>query len=291
MKPYNPAYDFEIGEICVHDDVFWKAAIAGTLPTPLQGDPSWVAFRQKVLNNRNLASGVDANGVVQPFAFFDTDDALCIGPQADVRQTIITASPLNMFRPQYVADFVEANGLGPLVAAPATTGSGNYSYSPGQLAINTGTTNGSIVDLRLPYVPHTFVRGSRVYFYLYTYPNGNLDLKFGVRNPINGHYARFERAEDNTASSYVAATADGGTSQQVATYHGGDSVRTLFCIEQTAAAEFKFYISTSGGRLQHKATCNLKTPSGMAEPFVRFSNRAAANRLVYLDFVWSIPIR
>lgn len=294
MKLYNPAREYEIGEICVDgDDVFWQAKLAGNLPTPVVSDAvSWKPFNPLALNNKNIGRGVDSNGVPQNFMFMDPDDALCIGSQWDVRQTIIAPSPFNMFRPQYVADFVEASGLGPLVATPSLWGTGNYNFLPGKLQMNTGGTSSSGIDLRLPYVPFEFVAGNRIYFYLHTYPNGNLDLKFGLRNPTgNGHYARFERIEDNTALNYVACVAAGGAAEQVSTFHVGDSVRTLFCIEQTGPSTLKFYIGNSGGQLELVATCTTKTPVGIAEAFVRLSNRAAVARSVFLDFVWAIPIR
>lgn len=237
-------------------------------------------------NNVNTGCQKDKRGNVQNIAYYDADDGMQIGPN-DPRLTLINQVPLNFFRPHVVSEFDEVS-LDPKWTT-SLTGSAYMSYSNSEAIIHTGTTNGSGCEMAIPNAPMYFVAGQRVYFYLYTTPNGNLDLEFGVKYDAN-NLIRFRRIEDSVAQPYYSETLAGGVSTVTNNLYAGDSVRRLFCIETTSTG-VNFYISTDAGELILKSTHTTNIPTGQGHIYLKFFNRYAAERSLHLDTVYAVRIK
>jgi len=238
------------------------------------------------VNNVNTTLQEDMRGVPQNIAYYDADDGFQLGPN-DPRITALLQVPLNLFRPHVVSDFHETT-LDPKWTV-VTTGSGSTLLGNGVLTFRTGTTNGSGVEATMPNVPMPLVPGTRIYFYLTTLPNGNLDLKFGIKKDAN-NVIKFSRVEDNTAANYRAKCMAGGVETNASTTAPGDSVRRFFCISMTSAG-VNFYVGNDGGQLMLQANIQTNVPSGVGKAYIKFFNRYAVNRDLELDVVYALPIR
>lgn len=237
-------------------------------------------------NNENTTMQKDQYGSVQNIAYYDADDGMQVGPN-DPKFSIITQVPINMFRPQPFSDFDEVSLDNKW--SYSGTGSSYLSYANSCVTLNTGTTNGSVGEIMMPNVPIYFVNGQRVYFYLSTTPNGNLEAEFGIKYDDN-NLIRFKRVEDNTAVAYYSETRASGVSNTYSDVAPANSVRRLFCIEMVSDV-VKFWVGTDMGILQLKATHTANIPIGIGHAYVKFKNRYAANRELAVDFVWPVRIR
>ena len=235
--------------------------------------------------NTNLQLGPD--GTAHNLGYLDADWGDCIGP-TDPRMHILHNTWVDTYRPQIDCTFDEIT-LDPKCAI-TTWGSGSYSLSKSQLILQTGTTINSGVELTMPNVYFPFVPGSRMFVYLETVPNGNLDLQFGIRSSNGAEYARFRRVDSNSAGMYYGETSHGGSATNAVTVLSGDSVRRPFVISRTAD-DVTFYTSNEGGQnlFLTKITTNLPTGDGV--PFIRFSNTYGANRTLRIDDIKLMPIK
>lgn len=237
-------------------------------------------------NNVNTVMQKDQYGNYQNIAYLDHDNDMVIGP-TDPRMSILTQIPINMFRPQPFSDFDEVTLDPKWKFTPI--GSGSLALADSQAIINTGYSNNSGGELDMPNVPLYFVPGQKIYFYLTTVPNGNLDLEFGIKADDN-NLIRFTRVEDDVAEGYAAETRANGQSNRYPDISVGDSVRRLFCIEIIENA-VHFYIGTDAGQLVLLATQTADIPVGIGHAYMKFTNRYPTQRQVALDFVWTVRIR
>jgi len=237
-------------------------------------------------NNDNTILQKDQYSTYQNVAYFDADNGMIIGPN-DPRMSIITQVPINCFRPQPFSDFDERSLDAKWLFTPA--GSGTVAMANSCAVILSGLSVNNGGELKMTNVPIYMVAGQRVYFYLSTPTNGNLDLEFGIKVDSN-NLVRFKRSEDNTAQAYSSETRASGTSDSYSGVCPGDSVRRIFCIELVTNA-VKFWVGTDMGELVLQATHTTCIPSGTGNVYLKFTNRYTANREVDLDFVWPIRIR
>lgn len=237
-------------------------------------------------NNVNTVMQKDQYGNYQNLAYMDADNGLQVGPD-DPRMSIITQVPINAFRPQPFSDFDERT----LDSKWLFTGTGSsyYTLSDSNVTIQTGSTNNSTGELTMTNVPMHFVNGQKIYFYLSTVPNGNLELEFGIKKDDN-NLIRFRRTEDDVAQPYISEVKSGGTTDSYPGIGTGDSVRRLFCIHITSEGT-KFYIGTDMGELQLKSTHTAFLPAGKGYAYLKFKNRYPAPRSVSVDFVWLVRVR
>jgi len=237
-------------------------------------------------NNTNTITQADPQGTQHNIAYIDADWGMQIGPD-DPRFTLLMNTPLNFFRPHIVSDFNEVT-LDPKWTTTATNGA-SYSISDGCLILKTGTTLGGSIEATMPNTPMPLVAGTQIRFYLTTLPNGNLDLEFGMKvNSTN--VIRFRRTEGDAACPYHAQCMAGNVQTDCNTGQAGDSVRRFFCISITSSG-VDFYIGNDGGQLTILSHITTNIPSGTAHPYIKLTNSYAADREVYLDVVYAMPIR
>ena len=268
-------------------------------------------------NNVNTLLQRDQFGDAQNVAYYDGDSGLFLGPGADPRPTIYSNVPINLFRRHVFADFEEAAGLDARCRFDAA-GTASGASEMGVFRIRTGAAAGSRGELIMPNVSAPAYAGQRVYFYLRTYPAGNLELSFGVRHPTRPDVAiRFARTDTGgpagPGGAYVAETAVGPGANDVTrsplgvgAAPGGDAVRRLFCINVTktqdalngGAGEVEFYVGTDGGVLERKAVHAAHVPDVVRDgvtqhlvPFVRLANNAAADQQGDVDVIYGVLLR
>lgn len=276
-------------------------------------------------NNVNTLLQRDQFGDYQNVAYYDADSGLFLGPGADPRTTIYTNVPVNLFRRHVVIDFEEASGLDGRCRFHAR-GSATSQSEMGVFRIRTGATPNSRGELVMPNVSAPAYAGQRIYFYLRTYPAGNLRLSFGLRHPSReGVAILFSRTDAGglagPGGEYVSETLDGRgngdgvgggaggatrTSLGVGAAPGGDAVRRLFCINVTKtrdklngrAGEVEFYVGTDGGVLERKAIHTSHIPdvthSGKTQhlvPFVLVENTAAVQQQMDIDVIYGVLLR
>jgi len=237
-------------------------------------------------NNVNTITQKDAGGNIHNIAYIDADDGMQFGPN-DPRITALMQVPLNLFRPHVVSDFDERT-LDPKWDS-SFTGSSYTALSSSELVLHTGATNGSSIEVSMPNVPMYFVAGQKVYFYLRTPVNGNLDLEFGIKKDAN-NLIRFKRVEDDVAQQYASQCMSGGVIDSLSSVGVGDSVRRIFCIEVVAGA-VKFYVGTDMGKLELKSTHTINIPTGTGKVYAKFSNRYPTDRTVNIDIIYTVRIR
>lgn len=240
-------------------------------------------------NNVNTILQKDTQGTYQNIAFYDADNGLVHGP-TDVRETHIFSTPVNMFRHHVVSDFDEASTLDPKWTFTAISGGTNSQVADSKTAISTGTTSGGGGKLTLTNCNIPIIAGQRIYFYMETAPNGNLDLTFGLEVDAN-NYIRFRRTDAGAAGNVFAENANAGTLTSTDTTQVGNSVRRLYCIEIVSPIQIKYWVGTDAGVLQLKATHTTNIPSGNHKAFIRLVNSTTANRQVLIDMVYLIAIR
>lgn len=266
-------------------------------------------------NNVNTIVQQDSFGISQNVAYYDADNGLFLGPGSDPRTTIYANVPINLFRRHVFLDFEEATGLDPRCLFQKT-GSAASSSEMGLFRIQTGKVPGSRGELTLPNVSAPAYAGQRIYFYLRTYPAGNLRLTFGLRHPLQENVSIcFSRTDSGGAGglggNYMARTSNGEgqiteSDTGVGASLGGDGVRRLFCINITKSqdavnrqvGEVEFYVGTDGGVLERKATLKSHIPdvthSNKTQhlvPFVRLENNAAANQTLDIDVIYAVLLR
>jgi hypothetical protein len=291
-------------------------AVHGLQPSVI-ADPKEVGSTQQPLlfpNNVNTIVQRDSFGISQNLAYYDSDSGLFLGPGSDPRTTILANVPVNLFRRHVFLDFEEATGIDPRCRV-VTTGSAEYQTEMGLLRIQTGNRPHSSAELILPNVSAPAYAGQRIYFYLRTYPAGNLKLTFGLRHPSQENvFVGFSRTDsegiDGRGGDYMARTANKeGTTEAntgVGAAVGGDGVRRLFCINITKTedalnqltGEVEFYVGSDGGVLEHKATLASHIPdvtdaykSQHLVPFVRLENNAAVNQTLDIDVIYGVLVR
>lgn len=295
------------------EDNTWAAGNPSRANDASNSEPTPLLFP----NNANTILQRDSFGISQNIAYYDGDSGLFLGPGSDPRTTIYANVPLNLFRRHVVLDFEEAQGFDPRCELK-TSGAANVRSEMGFLLLSTGVEQGSRAELSLPQVSAPAYAGQRVYFYLRTYPGGNLNLRFGLQQP--GDLAvcvGFTRADTggphSPGGSYFALTQTGpGDAARTDTQTGGgepggDSVRRLFClnITQTSNAlhkqqgEVEFYVGTVGGTLERKAVHtthipDVNTPEGRTRhlvPFVEIENTAPVSQQVAVDVLYAVLLR
>ncbi len=266
-------------------------------------------------NNVNTIVQRDSFGVSQNLAYYDGDSGMFLGPGSDPRTTILANVPINLFRRHVFLDFEEATGFDPRCHFHKTV-SATFSAEMGMLRIQTGKLLASRGELTLPNVSAPAYAGQRIYFYLRTYPAGNLQLTFGLRHPAQENVnICFTRTDSGGASAlggdYLARTSNGeGQQEEISTHvgaaSGGDNVRRLFCINITKSqdalnrqgGEVEFYVGTDGGVLERKATLTSHIPDVTHShktqhlvPFVRLENNAAVNQTLDIDVIYAVLVR
>ena len=290
---------------------YWPSRSAHAVAMPKDSGQEPLLFA----NNDNTVLQRDSFGSYQNVAYYDSDSGLFLGPGADPRTTIYANVPINLFRRHVFVDFEEAAGLDPRCTFQ-NSGTGSGESHMGVFRIRSGTTPASGGELLLPNVSAPAYAGQRIYFYLRTYPGGNLGLSFGLRSASDPNVLiAFSRADTlgpaGMGGEYIARTASGSgrieeTPTGAGAAPGGDAVRRLFCINVTRSqdqtngqsGEVEFYVGTEGGVLERKAIHTRHIPdvvdAGQTRhlvPFVRLTNNAAVEQQVDIDVIYGVLLR
>lgn len=238
---------------------------------------------------------MDPFGAFSNIAFFDSADTLSLGAtqQTAARIHNIFCGPVNLTKRHIFEDF-NAN-LGAALPPEWSLGAVGHGYSiaykkPSRLLLTTAALSagdGCIVtmnNISLQTDARTFL-----YFCLNMQQSRNVDLQFGLREPVGMLDAlRFRYAAGSGASSTLVCTAEKGLSAtNVTTTWNAITGRRLFCLEvpRTPTDPINFYAGDVNNVLQNIASIartdpNIPAAASQLSPFVQLRTNDAAGAIV-----------
>lgn len=239
------------------------------------------------LNNVNTIMQEDKRGTAQNIAFFSTDDEIVVGP-TDPRFTKLSYTPENFFRPHDHSKFDEIS-LDPRWQLTTCDSGVSVVLEDSYLKIITSQNGVSTHGiLNMPKIPLPFVSGQRMFTYLRTEPNGNLDLEWGIKQDSN-NLIRIRRTDGDAAGSYYGEIITNGISHQTTNFLNGDDVRRMFgIIVGDTTVEF-FYSDDNGVMFSGGTVPFTPNEAIMGRAYIKFT--AQYPRQLWVDDVYLVRIK
>jgi hypothetical protein len=273
---------------------------ATAAPTDITQANLLLYFLQGIPNNVNTLTQLDQYGNGQNIVYLDNDNDMVIGGLSDVRATILTAWPINIFRQHVHIRFNMLNYIATgderlQDVSVGTGGGGSFVLGSGKMTVRTGAAStGDGKELKGTNIVFSPIAGQRLFFYHEMPAANNFVCEFGCKDSSTGtHYAKFTRTDAASEANIIANVADGGAAT---TYDTGIKVgtnRILYCINFVSSTTIEFYISDTGGQLILRATFTNAdhVPTGSMVPFFRlYSSGATVNKEAILSQFYFVLI-